>query len=114
MRVSLPLLSAGAVAAAASGAGPGPVPVPGAGPSAKRQPNFILILTDDQDQRLDSLSYQPKVKKHLVDEGTWFQKHFCTIALCCPSRVSFLTGRAAHNTNVTDVRPVSRARRPRP
>ncbi|RAR09082.1 arylsulfatase precursor [Stemphylium lycopersici] len=72
-----------------------------AGRSAK--PNFIFIITDDQDLHLDSLEYQASVQKHFAQEGTWFKKHFCTIALCCPSRVSLLTGKAAHNTNVTDV-----------
>jgi len=67
------------------------------------KPNFIFIITDDQDLHLNSLDYQPAVKKHFAQEGTWFKKHFCTVALCCPSRVSLLTGKAAHNTNVTDV-----------
>ncbi|CAJ2505735.1 Uu.00g131290.m01.CDS01 [Anthostomella pinea] len=67
------------------------------------QPNFIFIITDDQDLLMDSLMYQPKVQKHFGDEGTFYSKHFCTISVCCPSRVSLLTGKAAHNTNVTDV-----------
>lgn len=69
------------------------------------KPNFILIMTDDQDLLMDSIDYQPLVQKHFAQEGTWFKKHFCTVSLCCPSRVSFLTGKAAHNTNVTDVSP---------
>jgi len=71
------------------------------GRSAK--PNFIFIITDDQDLHLNSIDYQISVQKHFAQEGTWFKKHFCTVALCCPSRVSLLTGKAAHNTNVTDV-----------
>jgi arylsulfatase A-like enzyme len=67
------------------------------------KPNFIFIITDDQDLHLNSIDYQPSVQKHFAQEGTWFKKHFCTVALCCPSRVSLLTGKAAHNTNVTDV-----------
>ncbi|KPI41141.1 Arylsulfatase [Cyphellophora attinorum] len=47
----------------------------------------------------------PHLQNHLVAQGTTFQRHYCTIALCCPSRVSLWTGRAAHNTNVTDVNP---------
>ncbi|KAF2124799.1 arylsulfatase precursor [Dothidotthia symphoricarpi CBS 119687] len=66
-------------------------------------PNFIFIMTDDQDMHLNSLDYQKSVQKHFAQEGTWFKKHFCTVSLCCPSRVSLLTGKAAHNTNVTDV-----------
>lgn len=67
------------------------------------KPNFIFIMTDDQDLHLNSIEYQNSVQKHFKQEGTWFKKHFCTVALCCPSRVSLLTGKAAHNTNVTDV-----------
>jgi N-acetylglucosamine-6-sulfatase len=67
------------------------------------KPNFIFIMTDDQDLHLNSIDYQASVQKHFAQQGTWFKKHFCTVALCCPSRVSLLTGKAAHNTNVTDV-----------
>lgn len=67
------------------------------------KPNFVFIITDDQDLLLDSVKHQPSLQKHFAQEGTWFKKHYCTIALCCPSRVSLLTGKAAHNTNVTDV-----------
>ncbi|KAJ6786545.1 hypothetical protein PWT90_07546 [Aphanocladium album] len=67
------------------------------------KPNIIFIISDDQDKLMDSTTYQPLLKKYIADEGTTFNKHFCTVALCCPSRVSLLTGKAAHNTNVTDV-----------
>ena len=72
---------------------------------SKPQPNIVFIITDDQDLHMQSLDYMPLVKKHLLDEGTFYSRHFCTIALCCPSRVSLWTGKAAHNTNVTDVKP---------
>ncbi|KAI1372803.1 Arylsulphatase [Hypoxylon crocopeplum] len=54
---------------------------------------------------MDSLDYMPFVHKHLIDHGTLFRRHFCTTALCCPSRVTLWTGKAAHNTNVTNVLP---------
>jgi N-acetylglucosamine-6-sulfatase len=76
-----------------------------AGRPASSKPNIVFILTDDQDLHMNSLAYMPFLKTHLIDEGTFFQRHYCTIALCCPSRVSLWTGRAAHNTNVTDVNP---------
>ncbi|EPS33769.1 hypothetical protein PDE_08731 [Penicillium oxalicum 114-2] len=62
-------------------------------------------MTDDQDLHLDSLDYMPKLQKLIGDEGTFFRRHYCTIAVCCPSRVSLMTGKLAHNTNVTDVNP---------
>lgn len=70
-----------------------------------KQPNIIFILTDDQDLRMDSLSYMPYLQKHITEQGTTFGKHYCTVAQCCPSRVTIWTGKAAHNTNVTDVNP---------
>lgn len=73
--------------------------------SSKSRPNVVFIFTDDQDLLMNSLHYMPHLQKHLLDEGTFFHRHYCTIALCCPSRVSLWTGKAAHNTNVTDVNP---------
>jgi arylsulfatase A-like enzyme len=65
--------------------------------------NVVFILTDDQDAQLNSLNYMPKVQELLLAKGTHYRKHYCTVAWCCPSRVSLLTGMAAHNTNVTNV-----------
>lgn len=70
-----------------------------------RRPNVVFILTDDQDVHLSSLDYMPLVRKHLIEKGTLFNSHYCTTAVCCPSRVTLWTGKAAHNTNVTDVNP---------
>ena len=52
---------------------------------------------------MDSLKYMPAVQKHFGNGGTFHEKHYCTVSQCCPSRVSLLTGKAAHNTNVTAV-----------
>jgi hypothetical protein len=71
----------------------------------QQQPNIVFILTDDQDLRLDSLSYMPYVQKHLREKGTFYENHFVPTALCCPARVTLWTGRYAHNTNVTNVQP---------
>lgn len=38
-------------------------------------------------------------QKHIIEQGTKFAKHFCTVAICCPSRANLWTGHAAHNTN---------------
>ncbi|KAL2194099.1 alkaline-phosphatase-like protein [Corynascus similis CBS 632.67] len=70
-----------------------------------KRPNIVFILTDDQDLHMQSLDYLPLIKKHLIDKGTFFKRHYCTTAICCPSRVSLWTGKLAHNTNVTDVSP---------
>ncbi|KAH8816385.1 alkaline-phosphatase-like protein [Xylogone sp. PMI_703] len=73
--------------------------------STDRRPNIVFILTDDQDVHLQSLDYMPLLHKYLINEGTLYKRHYCTTAVCCPSRVSLWTGRNAHNTNVTDVFP---------
>jgi hypothetical protein len=74
-------------------------------PETKASPNIVFILSDDQDLRMDSLSYMPEVRKLLAEQGTFFSRHYCTVALCCPSRATIWTGKEAHNTNVTDVNP---------
>lgn len=70
-----------------------------------RKPNIIFIMSDDQDLALGSTEYTPRIRKHLQEKGTFFENHFVTTALCCPSRVSLWTGKQAHNTNVTSVKP---------
>ena len=74
-------------------------------PRRDSRPNFIVILTDDQDQQMNSLDYMKGVQAHLIQEGTTFPYHYCTVSVCCPSRANMWTGKAAHNTNVTDLRP---------
>jgi arylsulfatase A-like enzyme len=69
------------------------------------RPNIILILTDDQDLHMNSLDHTPLIHKRLIKEGTFYKRHFCTTAICCPSRASLWTGKLAHNTNVTDLEP---------
>ncbi|KAI9493124.1 alkaline-phosphatase-like protein [Zychaea mexicana] len=75
----------------------------GTGDSATERvkPNIVFIFTDDQDARMDSLSFMPNVQKHLVEQGTLYRNHYATAALCCPSRVSLLRGQCPHNTKVT-------------
>jgi hypothetical protein len=71
------------------------------------RPNIIVVLTDDQDLRMDSISYMPLLKKHIINHGTFYKHHYCSTAICCPSRITLWTGRNAHNTNVTDVFPLT-------
>lgn len=57
-------------------------------------PNFVLILTDDQDAA--SIQYMPNVLA-LAATGTRFDQAYASYALCCPSRATILSGRYAHN-----------------
>lgn len=68
-----------------------------------KPPNIVFIISDDQDTRLGSLNYMPKVQKSIISEGVNSLNHFGTVALCCPARATLLRGQAAHNTNVTSV-----------
>lgn len=88
-----------------AGLGPDRLSHAWAGGTQGKKPNIVFVLTDDQDLHMQSLDYLPLVKKHLTDQGTFYKRHYCTTAICCPSRVSLWTGKLAHNTNVTDVNP---------
>jgi N-acetylglucosamine-6-sulfatase len=66
--------------------------------SATTQPNFILIVTDDQDAA--SSAYMPELQKQIGCEGVTFNNAFVTTSLCCPSRASILRGQYAHNHQV--------------
>lgn len=76
----------------------------GSGAVAKR-PNILFVLTDDQDAHMESVDHMPFLQSDIVTKGVTFDRHFCTVALCCPSRATLWTGKAAHNHNVTDVAP---------
>lgn len=58
-------------------------------------PLFLLTLQQ----------HMPLLQKYMAYEGTLYTNHYCTVAICCPSRANMWTGRAAHNLNVTDIFP---------
>jgi N-acetylglucosamine-6-sulfatase len=92
-------------AAAKAGASKQPAAVLPSGP----RPNFVVIQTDDQ--TLDELyaSYtppggapvaaMPNTLADIAEKGITFNSYYVSYPLCCPSRVSLLTGRYAHNHN---------------
>ena len=74
-------------------------------------PSFVVIQTDDQ--TLDGLyatykSFEgagetramPNTLDLIGKRGMTFNRYYVSYPLCCPSRVSLLTGRYAHNHNV--------------
>jgi arylsulfatase A-like enzyme len=75
----------------------------------KPRPSFVVIQTDDQ--TLDQLyaSYtppggapivaMPNTLNLIAKRGISFNRYYVSYPLCCPSRVSLLTGRYAHNHN---------------
>lgn len=74
---------------------------------AAQQPNFIVILTDDQDRVLDStnVKYMPKLQEHLARGGLELSNFRVSSPECCPSRVNLFLGRLTHNHNVTTYKP---------
>jgi N-acetylglucosamine-6-sulfatase len=68
-------------------------------PPAWAKPNIVVIMTDDQEDT-GSMAYMPKVRALLAERGITFTNSFASLSLCCPSRVSFFTGQAAHNHGI--------------
>jgi len=62
------------------------------------RPNIIVIITDDQPDH--TVAYMPTVMNELIPNSVNFTNGFVTTPLCCPSRVSILTGEYAHNHQV--------------
>ncbi|KIW33605.1 uncharacterized protein PV07_00441 [Cladophialophora immunda] len=77
----------------------------GFGLAGQKRPNILFILTDDQDRHMEAAEHMPYLQDLIVNKGTTYAQHFCTVALCCPSRATLWTGRAAHNHNITNVAP---------
>ncbi len=77
---------------------------------AGQKPNFVLIQTDDQ--TLDQLYAEytppggapiqamPNTLASIAGKGITFNRYYDSYPLCCPARVTTLTGRYAHNHNV--------------
>ena len=65
------------------------------------RPNIVIILTDDQDVEMNSLSYMPKLQSLLINEGAIFNNFYAHIPVCCPSRSSLYSGQYQHNMHVT-------------
>lgn len=61
-------------------------------------PSIVLIVTDDQ--RAGTTAHMPNLKAGIAEPGVWFTEAFVPNALCCPARVSILTGDHSHTTGV--------------
>jgi N-acetylglucosamine-6-sulfatase len=68
-----------------------------AGPAVAR-PNVVVLMTDDQTYA--SLASMPQTNALLAAPGTVFDQTTSTFPLCCPSRVTALTGQYSHNHQV--------------
>jgi arylsulfatase A-like enzyme len=79
--------------------------------SIPENPNFVVIQTDDQTLEGLYASYKsfegagetramPNTLDLIAKRGITFNRYYASYPLCCPSRVSLLTGRYAHNNGV--------------
>ena len=61
-------------------------------------PNIVVIMTDDQ--TLASVSVMSGVRSLIAERGVTFANSIVSWSLCCPSRVTYLTGQYAQNHGV--------------
>ena len=66
-----------------------------------RQPNMILLLTDDQDLMLGGNEPMPYTRNLISTGGARLNNFFVNTPVCCPSRATILTGKYAHNWHTT-------------
>jgi N-acetylglucosamine-6-sulfatase len=71
----------------------------GADAQTAERPNFVVVMTDDLDER--SLEQLGGIKTLMGSNGVTFKNSFVTYALCCPSRASFFRGQYPHNHGIT-------------
>lgn len=69
--------------------------------AAAARPSFVFILVDDMDYA--ALQWMPSTRELIGGGGLDFRRAYVEVALCAPSRASYLTGRYAHNTGVLTV-----------
>jgi N-acetylglucosamine-6-sulfatase len=99
-------VAAAALAAGAIGCGgedPNPPVEPD--PAFGAQPNFVFVLTDDQDLASYNRRTMPNTVRLLADRGTTFTNYLDATSLCCPSRAALLTGQYGHNNGVLNNKP---------
>jgi arylsulfatase A-like enzyme len=79
----------------------------GAAAASAQPPSFVVIQTDDQTLeglyatfRQPAIRAMPNTLDLIAKRGMTFNRYYVPYPLCCPSRVSLLTGRYAHSHGV--------------
>jgi arylsulfatase A-like enzyme len=67
---------------------------------ASELPNVIFVWTDDQDLASFRRRFMPRTFRSFVKKGTLFNNFVVSTPLCCPSRVTSLTGSYPHNSDI--------------
>ena len=70
--------------------------------TAAARPNFIFVLTDDQDILLNGTAAMPILAREFVSNGASLHG-YVDVPVCCPSRTSTLSSRYSHNLNNTEL-----------
>ena len=70
---------------------------PAAAAGGTKQPNIVVITTDDQTLASLSAATMPNTLESIGAGGSEFTNAVVTTPLCCPSRATLLTGQYAHN-----------------
>jgi len=74
------------------------------GQAPVEKPNILFIVVDDLNDYIEALEGNAQVKtpniNRIAELGTVFTNAFCSSPLCCPSRTTFLTGKAAEYTKI--------------
>ncbi len=97
--VTAALALSGLVAVAGALSGPARSQQPETAPQPNHR-SVVVVLTDDM--RADELAALPNVRRLIGDRGVTFSNAYAVDPVCCPSRVSLLTGQYPHNSGVED------------
>ncbi len=85
----------------------GAAAMPMACAAPKKQPNFIIFISDDVSWNDIGAYGHPHIKTPNIDrmakEGVKFTNAFLTISSCSPSRCSIMTGRYPHSTGAGEL-----------
>lgn len=70
--------------------------------AAPTRPNIVIIMSDDQRWDTVTPQFMPNLTSKLIPgvNAVYFNNAFVPNALCCPSRVTTLTGEYSHTTGV--------------
>lgn len=67
---------------------------------APGDPNIVIVMSDDQRWDTVNARYMPNLTNLVMPHGVWFDEAFVSNPLCCPSRVTTLTGKYSYTTGV--------------